>query len=128
MGAEPLLDLRANLGAQTEEESPAAQQLVIIGLMRQVYRVPRKRDRHVRQQVQTTYRSGQRQRSEHVVLSFERGNTAGSGVAEFPRALGCVGESVQRGEDFQYTCLTTTLWAYDSPGKSGNRNLAYEID
>ena len=104
--AESLLDLRADLSAQAEEESPAAQQLVIIGLVRQVDRIARKRDRHVRHQVQTAHRGGQRQRSEHVVLTLEGGNAAGSRVAQLPRALGGINEPVQRGEDLQSTCLT----------------------
>ena len=98
--AEPLFDLRANLGAKAQEEPPAAQQLVIVGLVGQVDRIARKRDGHVRHQVQTAYGGRQRQGSEDVVLTLEGGNAAGSGVAQGSRALGGVGGPVQRGKDF----------------------------
>jgi hypothetical protein len=75
LGPEPLLDLRADLSAKAEEKSPATQQLVVIGLVHQMYRIARKRDRHIRHQAQTAHRGSQRQRSERVVLTFERGNT-----------------------------------------------------
>ena len=96
---EPPLDLRADLGAEPEEEPTAAEQLVIVGLMRQVYRVARKRDGHIRHQVQAAYGGGQRQRGEHVMPALEGGHTAGAGVAQSPRALGGVDRPVQRGED-----------------------------
>jgi hypothetical protein len=98
--AETLFDLRANLSAKAQEESPAAQQLVIVGLVGQVDRITRKRDGHVRHQVQTAHRGRQRQGSEDVVLTLEGGNTAGPGIAQGSRALGGIGGPVQRGKDF----------------------------
>jgi hypothetical protein len=60
LGTEPLLDLRADLSAQAQDESSAAQQLMIIGLVRQVYRVARERNRDIRHETQAAHRGGQR--------------------------------------------------------------------
>ena len=60
LGTEPLLDLRADLSAQAQDESSAAQQLMIIGLVRQVYRVAGERNRDIRHETQAAHRGGQR--------------------------------------------------------------------
>jgi hypothetical protein len=113
LGTEPLLDLRTDLGAQAEDESAAAQQLMIIGLMRQVYGVARERDCHVRHEIQATYRGGQRQWGEDVVRSFEGCDAARPGIAQLTRTLGGIGESIEGGEDFNGVSVRTARNAVD---------------
>jgi hypothetical protein len=113
LGTEALLDLRADLSAEAEDESAAAQHLVIDGLMRQVYRVARKCDRHIRHEIQAPHRGGQRQRSEDVVLSFKGGHAARAGIAQLTRALGGIGEPVEGGEDFNGVSLRNPRNAVD---------------
>lgn len=91
---EPLLDLRADLSAKSEDEPATGKQLVVVGLMRQMYRVAGKRDGHIRHQVQAAHRSGQCERSEYVVRSLEGGYAAGAGIAQVSSAFGRVGGAV----------------------------------
>ncbi len=88
LGAEPLLDLRTNLRAQAQVEPSGTEQLVVVGLMREVNRVARKRNRHIGHQIQATHRGGQGQRREHVVWAFEGGHATGPGVAQLARPFG----------------------------------------
>jgi hypothetical protein len=113
LGTEPLLDLRADLSAQAEDESAAAQQLMIIGLMRQVYRVARERNRHIRHEIQAAYRGGQGQRGEDVVRSFEGGDAARPGIAQLTRTLGGIGEPMEGGEDFNGVSVRNARNAVD---------------
>ncbi|EUA89595.1 hypothetical protein I551_3950 [Mycobacterium ulcerans str. Harvey] len=90
-GAEPILDLGAHLGAKAQDESAAAEQLVVIGLMGQVYRIAWKSDRHVGHQIQAAYRGGEGQWSEYVVWALKGGYPTRTGVPQLPRPLGGVG-------------------------------------
>ena len=80
---------------------------MVVGLVCQVNRVARECDSHIGHQVQAGHGRRQRQRREHVVRSLEGGDAAGTGVAKLPRAVGCVGQRIQSGEDFQRGRLTT---------------------
>ena len=66
-----LLDLGADLGAQPQGEPAPGEQLVVVGLVRQLNRVARERDRDVGHQVQAGHPGSQRERREHVVRSLE---------------------------------------------------------
>lgn len=58
---ESLLDLRTDLGAEAQGETPAGKDLVVDGLVRQVNRVTGKRNCHIGHQVQIPDGAGQRQ-------------------------------------------------------------------
>ncbi|BBZ38007.1 hypothetical protein MCNS_10700 [Mycobacterium conspicuum] len=86
---------------------------MVVGLMRQVYRVARERDCHIGHQTETAHRGGHGQRSEDVVRSLEGGNATGAGVAQLARTLGGIGEPVQGGEDFNGVSLRKPRNAVD---------------
>ena len=73
LGAEPLFDLSPDLSSQAEDESSRAQQLMVVGLVRQMNRVAWERDRDIGHQVQVGDRCRQRQRRDR--LSPLRGAT-----------------------------------------------------
>jgi hypothetical protein len=94
LSTEALLDLRANLSPEAENEPSTTEQLVIVGLMRQVDGVAWKGDRHIGHQVQSADRSGQGQRREHIVCTFEGGNATCTGIAQLTRPVGRIGQAV----------------------------------
>jgi hypothetical protein len=94
-------------------EPAAAQQLMIIGLMRQVYRVARERNRHIRHETQAAHRGGQGQRGEDVVRSFEGGNAARADIAQLTRTLDGIGEPMDGGEDFNGVSVRNARNAVD---------------
>ena len=91
LGAEPLFDLSADLSSQAEDEPSRAQQLMVVGLVRQMNRVAWERDRDIGHQVEAGDRCRQRQRREHIVRPFEGGDAAGAGITQRPRAVSSVG-------------------------------------
>ena len=96
IGAEALLDLGADLGAQPKGEAALGEDLVIDGLVGQMNRVARERDRHIGHQVQPTDRGRQRQRREHVVRPLEGEDPGGTGVAQRPGPFDGIRRAEQR--------------------------------
>ena len=66
-----LLNLRANLRAQTQDEASFADQLEVIGLMGELNRIARECNRNIRHDVEILHRRCQHQRGEDVERSFE---------------------------------------------------------
>ena len=113
LGTEALLDLCANLSAQAQDEPAVTEQLMVVGLMRQMDRVARERNCDIRHQTQTAHRGGHGQRGEDVVRTFEGGNATGAGVAQLARALGGIREPVEGSEDFNGVSLRNPRDAVD---------------
>jgi hypothetical protein len=98
--AEPLFDLGTDLGSEAKSESSRTQQLMVVGLVRQMNRVARERDCHISHQVQVRDGGRERQGREHVVRAFEGGDAARAGITQRPRAVSSVGQRIEGGEDF----------------------------
>ena len=76
-----LLDLRANLGAEAEDETALGDLLKVVGLMGQLYRVARERNRDVGHQVQSPERRRECQRGEDVPRTLEGEHSGGPGFS-----------------------------------------------
>ncbi len=99
VGAEPLLDLGADLSAEPQGEPAAGQDLMVDGLVRQVNRIARECDRHIGHQVQAPTVDANVSGVKTSCGPSKLNTPTGPGIAQRPRTVGSIGRPVQRRHD-----------------------------
>ena len=115
LGAVALLDLRADLRAQAQDESPLGQQLQIVGLMSELNRVAGECDRDVGHHIEALDRRRQYQRGEDVEGSFEGEHTGCAGFAQEFRPLDRICRPEQRCHDLHVRAYSATSVQSEKP-------------
>ena len=105
-----LLDLGTDLGAQSEGEPPAGQQLVVIGLVGQLDRIARERDCDIGHQIQAAHGRRQGQWREHVVRALEGEHPGCAGLAQREGTVNGIGGPEEGGQYFHETL--TLIWTH----------------